>query len=371
MKTKLFAIALIFAISAFAANAQQTVENISTGFDFSGRNHVEENIEYQPEKDYSPEDRAAGDILIDLDVQTPSTQFVTWGSGFDGEYIWIASGGVVGSLEPNTLIKMTLEGEVVDVYQQYTTDDRGMGDMTFDGEYLYSGDQNGMYQIDPATGDVTTLATGTPAGLNVIRGLTYDAATNTFWGGDGNTQTLVNFTVEGGLYTILGTYSPSVIGGSKGLAFDDNSGDPCIWFLRTYWVGFTPHLQVVQWNIATQNTGVSYEMTIVTGGIMAGGLGIDFGTIFPGKVCLHGTAFGYYDRFFVMEIGNTASDDAPGYPSNFSVTPAPDGNLTIDALWVNPALSVAGDLLSELNSIDLYINDEPAPIYTNPSPLIG
>jgi len=371
MKTKLFAVTLLFAISIFATNAQITEENVSTEFDFSGRYFVEGNEEYQPNENYSSGKLDGGDILLDLDVQTPTAQFVTWGSGFDGIYIWIASGGVVGSLQPNTLIKMTLEGEVVDVYQQNTTGSVGMGDMTFDGEYLYSGDENGMYQIDPATGVVTTLASGTPPGINVIRGLAYDSATDTFWGSDTNTGTLVNFVIEGGSYTIINTFNPAVISGSKGLAYDDNDGDPSLWILRTYWVGFQTFLEVVQLNIATQTTGIEYDINIVSGGIMAGGLGYDFGTIFPGKICLHGTAFGYYDRFFVMEIGNTAPDDAPGYPSNFNITPAPDGSLTTDALWVNPVVNVAGVLLSELNSVDLYIDDEQTPIYTNPSPLIG
>ena len=371
MKTKLLIITLVFAISTLAASAQRSEENISPGFDFSGKYFVEGNEEYQPNEDYSFENRAPGSILLDLDVQTPSTQFVTMGSGFDGTYIWITSGGVVGSLEPNTLIKMTLEGEVIEVYQQNTTDPVGMRDMTFDGEYLYAGDENGLYQVDPANGVVTTLVTGTPPGINVIRGLAYDSTTNSFWCSDVNTGTLMNFTIDDGSYTILTTYSPPVLGGSQGLAYDDNDGDPCLWVLRRYWIGLTPFLEVVQWNVASQNTGIEYPVNIVTGGVMAGGLGYDFGTIFPGKICLHGTAMGYYDRFFVMEIGSTAPDEAPGYPSNLTITPASAGILTIDAFWVNPVYTVAGDLLSELNSVDFYIDDDQTPLYTHTSPNIG
>jgi len=372
MKTKLFTITLIFAISIFVVNAQQTEENQSTEFDFSGR-IIGEGIEQsQRIVDYPSGNRDAGDILLNLDVQTPTAQFMTMGSGFDGTYIWLTSGGVVGSLEPNTLIKMTLDGEVVTTYPQNTTDMRGMRDMTFDGEYLYSGDENNLYQIDPATGDVTILVSGTPAGLNTIRGLTYDATTNSFWGGDSNTGNLVNFIVVGGSYAVISTYTPPILSGSAGLAYDNNNGDPCIWVLRHYMSGgFQFFLEVVQLNIATQQTGTVYPVDVVFGGVMPGGLAYDFGTIFPGKISLNGTGMGYYDRFFVLEIGSTAPDEAPGYPSNLGVTPALDGTLFIDAIWVNPVLTVAGELLDELNSVDLYIDDDPVPLYTNSSPLIG
>jgi len=124
MITKKIAATLLFAISIFSAYAQFAEENGSTDFNFSGRYLLEGIEEYQPIHYDSPEYLGGGDILLNLDVQTPSAQFVTWGSGFDGTYIWIASGGVVGSLEPNTLIKMTLEGEVVEVYFYNQLDNR-------------------------------------------------------------------------------------------------------------------------------------------------------------------------------------------------------------------------------------------------------
>ncbi|PLX16445.1 MAG: hypothetical protein C0599_15300, partial [Salinivirgaceae bacterium] len=77
------------------------------------------------------------------------------------------------------------------------------------------------------------------------------------------------------------------------------------------------------------------------------------------------------NKIFGYELAVTAEPTAPGASTAFTATPDATGALTVDLAWSNPDLDVAGDALAELTSIDVYLDDEATPIYTNSSPTIG
>ncbi len=62
---------------------------------------------------------------------------------------------------------------------------------------------------------------------------------------------------------------------------------------------------------------------------------------------------------------------APAAVSNYVVTPDAGGALTVDLSWTNPSLDFEGNALTELTSMDVYIDGSGTAAYTNSSPVIG
>ncbi|HCY01020.1 MAG TPA: hypothetical protein DG754_12845, partial [Bacteroidales bacterium] len=61
---------------------------------------------------------------------------------------------------------------------------------------------------------------------------------------------------------------------------------------------------------------------------------------------------------------------APAAPADLVVTPDPMGALGATIAWTNPALTFAGDPLTELTSVSLWVNDEATAEYENNTPVI-
>lgn len=71
-------------------------------------------------------------------------------------------------------------------------------------------------------------------------------------------------------------------------------------------------------------------------------------------------------------VCNYPSDPAaPAAVSNLVATPDANGALNAVVTWTNPNLDFSGNTLTELTSIDLYLDGALTPEYTNSSPVIG
>jgi hypothetical protein len=79
--------------------------------------------------------------------------------------------------------------------------------------------------------------------------------------------------------------------------------------------------------------------------------------------------FGNWNIRAVVDI--IADPSAPAAPTGFTAVADAGGALTVDLDWTNPALDVAGNTLTELTSVDVYLDGGTTPIYTNASPTIG
>ncbi len=62
---------------------------------------------------------------------------------------------------------------------------------------------------------------------------------------------------------------------------------------------------------------------------------------------------------------------APAAVSNLTATAGAGGALNANVSWTNPSLNFEGNTLTELTSIDLYLDGAETPAYTNTSPTIG
>ncbi len=247
---------------------------------------------------------AYGDILLDVDFQTPSGETQLLGCEFDGIYVWATGGG--SAANPNKLYQFLPDGTLINTFDQISTSAWGMRDMAFnlnDG-MIYTGDGNGLYSIDPATGVQTQVFAGTVAGTgSVIRALAYDPTNGSFWTKNfGNS--LVNFeVVDATTVNVLGTYTVPEAASAYGMAYD-----PAGSYLWIFDQSGTPETSFVKWDIATQTTMEVVQVPLLTGSTdqLAGGAGYDFGNLVPGKVTLFGITQGTpLDKFFAMELDNS------------------------------------------------------------------
>ncbi|HXK82459.1 MAG TPA: choice-of-anchor J domain-containing protein [Bacteroidales bacterium] len=77
-------------------------------------------------------------------------------------------------------------------------------------------------------------------------------------------------------------------------------------------------------------------------------------------------------QFGTLVVCNYPADPgAPAAVSDLTATPDAGGALTADVSWTNPNLDFSGNTLTELTSIDLYLDGAETPEYTNASPTIG
>ena len=256
--------------------------------------------------------KATGDILMELDIETPTGDDQVLGCEFDGTYIWFTGGGGYGGTNPNQLYKLDTNGNLINTYSQGTSSSWGMRDMAFDGTYLYAGDNDGFYRINPDNGSVSTLFTGT-LGLDVIRALAYDSNTGHFYAANWDTE-IIEFDASGTQY---GTYTSPGLSGMFGFAFDETNN--VLWiYNRTG----SPETSFYEYDMNTQSlTGVSVQVPWLTGltAQINGGAFLSTNLI-TGKKVLGGVVQGQpVDMFFAMELEDvflhtwlTVSDNGSG-----------------------------------------------------------
>ena len=193
--------------------------------------------------------------LWSFDVQTAGGETGNLGAEFDGTYFWTTSRGLVAP-GGNQIFKWDANGNFLAAYDQGTTSSWGMRDMAWDpvSGYLYAGDDNGFYQIDPADGTVTTLFAGQTFG--VIRALAL-LPDGTFWT-KSFTGDITIFDIAG---NVINTYTTPE--SAYGAAYDDVND--CVWVFE----GTTandPLTTFSQWDVTTALfTGVTIHVPLLDG----------------------------------------------------------------------------------------------------------
>ncbi|MCD4791229.1 MAG: hypothetical protein K8R37_14645, partial [Bacteroidales bacterium] len=258
---------------------------------------------------------ASGDILMEFDIQSPTGDDQIMGCGYDGTNLWFTGGGNSGT---NMLYKFDISGNLLNSYSQGTSSSWGMRDMAFDGTYLYAGDNNGFYRINPSDGNVTTLFTST-LGISVIRALAYNPGSGHFYAANWDTQ-IVEFDAGG---TQHATYTAPGLTGMYGLGYDEIND--VLWIHNR--TG-TPETTFYEYDLNTQSlTGISIQVPLLTGlsGQLNGGA-FYFTDLVPGKIILGGIAQGNpVDMYFAMELDDFINYSWLSVTNNGSGT-VPGGN---------------------------------------------
>jgi len=267
---------------------------------------ADNSTEYSPyiTPHYQSTSDETGDILFEFDAQTqtsticPGEDNQLLGAEFDGTCFWATGGGGTVASMPNQIYKYDVDGNIIAFYPQNTTSSWGMRDLAWDESsgYLYAGDNDGFYQIDPADGSVTTLFS--PTGMGTIRALAL-LPDGTFWTKSFSGDIYI-FDIVG---NIINSYVSSV--SAFGAAYDPVNN--CVWVFEGTTAN-TPATTFSQWDCVTQDfTGISIAVTLLSGltDQVKGGAFYtqDYAT---GFACLGGMVQGTpFDKIFLMELENT------------------------------------------------------------------
>lgn len=277
-------------------------------------------------------DRWIYDLLFSyiLDPETSST--LNLGADFDGTHFYITSSNQdIG----NTITVLDIDGNYVDQFPQGTTSYYGMRDLAYDGTYLYGGDENGFYQIDPVSQTVTTLFTSSffPGGLSTIRGLAYNQDNDHFYASNWN-DPVVEFSRD--LSTVVLHYPG--LNSCFGMAYDNASGAPSFWVFEQ---AGNPTSRLRKFDALTfAYTGTTYTVPLLDDLIsqLAGGL---FFGIYSGRPFIGGLVQGTPDDIlFGLSLGSWFNLDS------FSGTIPPDpptNSYEIEVLFDAGAVSTPGD----------------------------
>jgi len=163
-----------------------------------------------------------GDEVMTFDPQTPTNDEACLGMEFDGTYFWVTGRHPVD--EVHKLHKFDRTGAYIESFDQGTSSTWGWRDLAFDGTYLYGSDENGISQIDPATGqEIGSLPM--PNSISPpMRGFAYDPATDHFWAANFGSN-IIEFDRAG---QTINSYANTLA--IYGLAWDDASADgPWLW----------------------------------------------------------------------------------------------------------------------------------------------
>lgn len=252
-------------------------------------------------------------LVFDYDIQAQTNVMGNFGCEFDGSNVWITS---QNEYLDGVLSKFDRAGQLIAQYPQNSASPYGMRDLAFDGVFLYAGDEEGFYRIDPADGSVTTLFTSAsfPGELTVIRGLAYNPSSDTFYGCDWN-DPLVEFNRLG---TELGSYDLA-LHNCYGLAFDSYTMEPGLWVFEQSETSTTTLRKFTAQTLVY--SGLSFEVPLLSGaeGQSAGGLFIT--DQWGGHLVIGGLAQAVpHDRLFGLNLASWLS--LSSYQE--TVTPPPE-----------------------------------------------
>lgn len=287
-----------------------------------------------------------GSLLLDLNLDRPSKDLQILGVEFDGTFLWATVSNTAGK---HKICRYDKHGNLLNTYNQGTSSEWGMRDLAFDGTFLYSGDENGFYRINPSDGSVITLFDNT-LGLETIRGLAYNPVNGHFYAAGWDTH-IVEFGADGAQY---GIYANPGLSGMFGLAYDGQKN--ALWIYNS--TG-NPETSFYEYSFAYQSlTGVALQVPLLSGlsGQLNGGAFISNGLV-EGKIVLGGIVQGTPDdKLFALELGDAVTYSWLSITANGSGSvPGNNGSLDVELHFDASGLA-AGTYIAQLviNSNDPY-----------------
>ena len=210
--------------------------------------------------------KALWDTLAVYPIETLLADNMMLGCEYLNGSLWFTGAAGNSAAAPNYLYEVSQDGStLLNTYNQAATaaTDWGYRDLATDGTYLYAGCGARFYQIDPSDGSVVADVAHT-MGI-VIRALTYNPATGTFFTGD-FASTIREFSFNGTAVTQIRAFTLGLTA-VYGMAWDDiSTGGPFLWIFDQ--TG-TPQSTLVQANVNTPGaevlTGVTYTIPLAPG----------------------------------------------------------------------------------------------------------
>ncbi|MDD4848034.1 MAG: T9SS type A sorting domain-containing protein [Bacteroidales bacterium] len=233
--------------------------------------------------------------------------------------------------------------------------------------YCYDADMN-FYKVDPATGIVLTKIPN----VNTVtfQDIAYNYATNTMYGVASNILYSIN--VETGVATqaaflstisTVMTFAINLNGTAYGITADDGilytidlttgtctevgvTGKGCAYMQS---MGFDHNTETLYWGQCSAIDDMNFcEVDLTTG-----------------TAAILASNFGEFNGFFVPYFNNPNIASAP---SNFTVTPDADLELSATLSWTNPATTVGNIPLTAISALKIFRNGELIHTISNPTP---
>jgi len=194
-----------------------------------------------------------GDILFNYNVSGPSGDDRCIGVEFDGTYFYITGGGEFCG--GNKIHFFQADGTYIASVDQNTTSCWGWHDIGYDGNHMYSGDEDGLvewYVTGLPNNPVLNKVGNVPVPLNICCAMAYDPDTDHFWTADWDSH-IYEFERNG---NIVSYYPNSYY--VCGMAWDNVSPDgPWLWVFSQ---DGTDLLQISQFDpIDGVYTGIIYN----------------------------------------------------------------------------------------------------------------
>ncbi len=245
-------------------------------------------------------------------------------------------------------------------------------DMAYDGQYFYGSDASMTLQVMDLANEVSVNTISCSCtGVTGIRHIAYDpgldGGNGGFWIGNWDELGAIDMNGNELIANIAGVTSSAY-----GSAYDNwtDPSNPKLW-LNMQGAG-GDECTLHEFDINSQSlTGVSHSAGDVPGigpDLMAGGA-CSYVDMTTGKFVLVGNNQQDPNLVFGYELALTADPTAPGEATNFTATAGSMGALEIQVDWDNPAVTVDGSTLTDLDSVVLYVDD--VSMYVNNSPTIG
>ncbi|MCD4829649.1 MAG: carboxypeptidase regulatory-like domain-containing protein, partial [Candidatus Cloacimonetes bacterium] len=295
--------------------------------------------------------REQWDLQFDYDVDAGTGTTGNSGSETDGTYLYTTVWNSDG------IAKWDLDGTFIELFTIPGVS--ALRDLAYDGTYFYGGNaSNHIWEMDfDAQTLISTIQAPGP-----VRSICYDESADAFWVNNWSTALLL-VDRSGSQIDQIETV-PSMYGS----AYDPYSnGGPYLWFFTGTATGGGCMFE--QYDMEGTATGVTFDPQGDIGGAISGGLWI-YGDLYPGVATIGGCAQGDdTDRLFGFELCNTAPPEAPGAPTDFTVTPDAGGALSADLAWTNPSLNASGAALTELTEMRVY--RDGVLVHTITTPTIG
>lgn len=316
-----------------------------------------------PASDFVPGSKAQWDILYTFDavvagapgIETDGTNFYTT--------LWNGADFHRYDMDGSNPVTFTVSG---------ASNIRDMAYVESTG-YFYGSDASmNLYVMDLANETLVNTISASCSGVTGIRHIAYDPTLDGGNGGFwvGNWEELGAIAMDGS--ELVANSATPTLESCYGSAYDSwtDPANPKLWLFQQP-TGVEAIFYEFDINTLSM-TGVTHDASDAPGYVadaISGGACsyVNDAGIFVLTGCIQqdpNLVVGY-------ELAVTADPTAPGEPTAFTATPDAGGALTVDLAWTNPDVDVNGDALTELTSIDVYLNDDPTPIYTNASPTIG
>lgn len=238
-----------------------------------------------------------GSVIEDYNYENLTGYSNLFGIAYDGENLWVTSQGQNSLYDDNYVLKLDINGNLLAEYLQPTTSFSGIADLCYDGEFLYGGDKDGFYKINPQDGTITTLFTDLPGDLPTITAVTY--VPNLGFVTYKQNDHFVVFNESGELLDTLELEEDIVTVYGLGYSERDN-------LLYLFVKEGQPRTTVLVYDIETQTLKENrYQLDYLNGltsQFACGGFYSE--TFVPGKKSFVGIVNGNDDKMFIMDAGD-------------------------------------------------------------------